>query len=54
MFRSYRFHRGLTVRQLAPEIGISSATLCRMEAGKDPDAQTMLRVLAWMFGRRIQ
>lgn len=54
MFRAYRFHRGLTVRELAKEIGTSSATLCRMEMGKDPDVGTMLRVLAWMFGRRIQ
>lgn len=53
MFRAYRFHRGLTLRQLAAEIGVSSATLCRMESGKDPDAQTMLMVLAWLFGRRM-
>ena len=54
LLKAYRFHRSLSVRQLAPQIGISPATLCRMECGKDPDATTMLKVLAWMFGRRLE
>ena len=54
LLRAYRFHRSLTVRDLAPEIGISIATLSRLERGHQPDGDTMLKLLAWMFGRTLR
>lgn len=45
----HRARRGrLTLRAAAGEIGISAATLSRIERGRSCDAQSFLRVLAWL------
>jgi hypothetical protein len=49
MLRLYRVTRRLSLRDLTPQIGISSATLCRIEAGKALDAGTMLKLWTWML-----
>ena len=49
MLRLYRVTRRLTLRQLAPEIGIGHATLMRIESGKAFDANTMLKLWMWML-----
>lgn len=42
-------HRGARgVREAAREIGISHATLSRVERGFAPDARTLQRVCAWL------
>lgn len=51
MLRLYRAARGLGVRELAPEIGTSAATLSRIERGHAMDATTMLRLMHWMNER---
>jgi transcriptional regulator with XRE-family HTH domain len=52
MLRLYRAARGLGVRELAPEIGTSAATLSRIERGHAMDATTtMLRLMHWMSER---
>ena len=45
----YRAARGWTVRDLAPKVGISIATLSRIERGHAMDAATMLKVWQWMI-----
>ena len=40
------------MRKLAPEIGISSATLCRVCKGLAMDADTLLKVINWMVRNR--
>lgn len=39
---------GIGIRDTAKEIGISPATLSRIEAGKQPDLDTFRRVCVWL------
>ena len=45
-----RSERGYNIRQAAEEIGISPATLCRIENRKPATADSFLKVEAWMQG----
>ena len=45
----YRAAASYGVRELAPEIGISIATLSRIERGHTPDADTLLKVWTWLL-----
>lgn len=47
MLRLYRTVRGFTLREIAPQIGISAATLMRIETGQAMDAETLLKLWAW-------
>lgn len=49
MLRLYRSVRGVTLRELAPDIGISHATLLRIECGLAMDAATLLKLWTWML-----
>jgi hypothetical protein len=53
MLRLYRTtaQPPLTIRQLAPQMGTSAATLLRLEQGKPCDVETWLRVQDWLLGR---
>ncbi len=50
MLKSYRKLHDLGMRDVAKRIGISVATLSRIEAGKAIDGRTMLKLLWSMFG----
>lgn len=50
MFRLYRTVNGLSLRELAPQIGIGHATLMRIETGESFDAETLLKLWTWMLG----
>ena len=49
MFRLYRTVRGANLRDLAKEIGIGHATLMRIEHGQAFDAETLLKLWAWLL-----
>lgn len=49
MFRLYRTVRALSLRDIAPEIGISHATLMRIETGQAFDADTLLKLWNWLL-----
>lgn len=49
VIRKYRVNSELSLREVGKEIGISAATLMRLEQGRDPDGQTLAKVLAWLF-----
>lgn len=49
MLALYRAAHGWTVRDLAPKVGISIATLSRIERGHAMDADTMLKVWQWLI-----
>ncbi len=55
----YRWANRAGVRELATEIGISHATLSRVENGENCDAKTLTTILSWLFsdgparGRRV-
>lgn len=48
----YRFNRGIGVRKLAAEIGISAATYSRVERGYPMDATTLLAIWRWLTTAR--
>lgn len=54
MLRLYRTVGGLSLRELAPEIGISSATLMRIETGQAFDADTLLKLWTWMLAGTLR
>lgn len=49
VIRRYRITSELSLREVGKEIGIGAATLMRLEQGRDPDGQTVVKVLAWLF-----
>ena len=49
VIRKYRVTSELSLRDVGKEIGIGAATLMRLEQGRDPDGQTLAKVLAWLF-----
>lgn len=49
VIRRYRVTNELTLREVGKEIGIGAATLMRLEQGRDPDGQTLAKVLQWLF-----
>lgn len=53
MFRLYRTVRGLSLRDVAPDIGIGHATLMRIETGQAFDADTMLKLWVWMLAAEV-
>lgn len=52
MLRLYRTVNQQSLRDLAPQVGTSPATLMRIETGQAMDADTMLKLWAWMLARR--
>lgn len=52
VLRKWRIVNERDLRGVAGEIGISAATLLRIEQGKDCDAKTFMILLEWLMGRR--
>lgn len=50
VLRAWRESRRMGIREAAKQIGISHATLSRIENGKPTDGQTLWRVLSWLIG----
>jgi transcriptional regulator with XRE-family HTH domain len=51
LIRLYRKWNELKLRDIAGEIGISAATLMRLEAGRVPDGETLAKVLVWLMAK---
>lgn len=54
VLRAYRHHREISMRKLAKEIGISAATLMRVEQHRALDAKTFLAILKWLTAEVLQ
>ena len=50
MLRCYMAMERYSMRKLAPDIGVSAATLHRICSGYAMDADTLLKVVNWMMG----
>jgi DNA-binding Xre family transcriptional regulator len=50
----YRSTRQIGVRERATEIGISAATLSRIERGHAMDATTLIGVWQWLLSKEPQ
>jgi len=51
MLRLYRTVRGQSLRDIAPGMGISHATLMRIETGRAIDAETLLKLWTWLLAK---
>lgn len=49
MIRAWRAKHDLSVRDTAPRIGVSIATLSRIERGDQIDAETQLKLIVFLF-----
>ncbi len=49
LLRAWREKNDLTVRQVAPIVGVSIATLSRIERGEQIDAATQLKLIVFLF-----
>jgi transcriptional regulator with XRE-family HTH domain len=49
MLRWYRIARRLSLRDVAPQIGIGHATLMRIETGQAFDVDTLLKLWTWLL-----
>ena len=47
--KRYRKLGDLNIRDMAGELGISSATLSRIETGKPMDGISLAKILKWMM-----
>lgn len=45
----YRAMQSLGTRGLAEEIGVSAATINRLEKGKEIEGKTMIKIVTWLF-----
>ena len=50
----YRNNHNLNMRDCAKEIGISNATLCRIESGKDCDIESFSKLLTWLMRHEVE
>lgn len=50
LLRLWRAVENIGLREAAKELGISPATLSRIENGKSVDAATFLKLIYWLFG----
>lgn len=46
---AWRHEQGLGIRAAAAVIGVSQATLCRIENGKPCDGKTLTTILFWLL-----
>jgi transcriptional regulator with XRE-family HTH domain len=51
VLRKWRTMEEKSVREVAKEIGTSSATYQRIESGKPCDSGTMASILLWLIGK---
>lgn len=49
----YRQKNEIGIRECAKEIGISSATLSRIENGKDCDLNSFCKLLTWLMKHEV-
>jgi transcriptional regulator with XRE-family HTH domain len=50
----YRYMNRLGIREVAKQIGMSPATLCRIENGKPCDSDNMAKLMLWLFASKEQ
>jgi transcriptional regulator with XRE-family HTH domain len=50
LLKLYRAHEDTSIREAARAMGLSAATLSRIEAGRDVDAETLVKLILWMRG----
>jgi transcriptional regulator with XRE-family HTH domain len=49
LLRLWRNVKNIGIRDMAAEIGVSAATLSRLERGENVDGKTLIKLIAWIF-----
>ena len=49
VIRGWRLHKELSLRAAARMMGIGTATLLRIEEGREPDLKTWLKIQNWLW-----
>jgi|HubBroStandDraft_2_1064218.scaffolds.fasta_scaffold393701_2 transcriptional regulator with XRE-family HTH domain len=49
LLRKWRAMSELDLKQAGAQIGIAASTLMRIEQGKVPDGETLLKLMRWIF-----
>jgi len=49
VLRKYRIWSEITTREFAKELGISAATISRIERGGSMDNKTLWKIFNWLF-----
>lgn len=49
MIRGFRLLNEEDMREFAQRLNISAATVCRLEMGHLPDAETLVKIISWML-----
>jgi hypothetical protein len=49
LLRTWRLVTETDMRTAAVKIGIGASTLCRIEAGREPDLRTWLKIQEWLW-----
>lgn len=52
VIKEWRYAVRIGVRRAAKAIGISAATLSRVERGENPDGATLAKILIWLLGSK--
>ena len=50
VLKKWRVMSELDLRQGAKVLGLGHSTLFRIESGKVPDGETLIKLMAWLFG----
>lgn len=48
LIKIWRATQGVNIRSLAVEIGLSAATLSRIERGHEMDARSFVKIMQWL------
>ena len=51
ILKDYRYANRIGIRELAKQLNISSATLCRIESGKAMEQETIVKLFNVLFGK---
>ena len=54
LLKTWRFIRKLNTRDAGAQMGISASALLRIENGRVPDGETIIKLTAWLFGEEPQ
>ncbi len=49
LLKQHRAFAGYGIRQFAAELGVSAATLSRIERGENMDGKTLAKILSWLL-----
>lgn len=52
LLQLYRVTQNITMREMGEILGISAATISRIEHGREIDSQTMIKIMNWLFTGR--